>query len=199
MDKLDSLSIAKGGLDGGFSVFPCKYGEKVPACWKGVLDATTNYDAVKKMFDGKTLNVGIATGWPSGVLVIDDDTYKGGSFAELEALYGKLPPTYMVRTRAGGRHFYFRAPLLIDLRCHNGMIHPHVDLRANGGYVLAAGSFVTADANGPAGTHHVEVDALFAELPYGWLKKWEELSENTRKRQKKKPAVNENALEKEFL
>lgn len=188
---MSRLDLAWKLVERGFAVFPCKNGEKVPACWQGVKEATKDVQQVRKFFEGKKLvNIGIATGEISQVVVIDDDTYKGGSLQELIEKFGPLPETFTIRTRAGGSHLYFKYPQGIDdLRCHNGVIHPHVDLRANGGYVLAEESFVGKDANGPEGYHVVEKDVPMAELPAGWVAEWEALSAKTKLRTKKNAKV----------
>lgn len=188
---MGKLELALKLIDRGFAVFPCKDGEKVPACWQGVKERTRDKEKVYDFFGGvKPLNVGIATGEISGIVVIDDDTYKGGSMQELEYKFGVLPETFTVKTRAGGKHLYFKYPVGVDdLRCHNGMIHPYVDLRANGGYVLSEDSWVVKDGNGPDGFHTVEKDVPMAELPVGWLNEWEALSAKTKMRSKKKPAL----------
>lgn len=55
-------------------------------------------------------NVGVATGWESGIAVLDIDS--GEALAELVSAYGPMPETARARTgRDGtGMHFYFRHP-----------------------------------------------------------------------------------------
>ncbi|MCP4036596.1 MAG: bifunctional DNA primase/polymerase [bacterium] len=79
-------------------------------------------------------NIGLRTGAASGVVVIDEDTSKGGSVAKLN-----LPETVTVKTGGGGRHYYFLAP---EGRIGNsaGKIAPHVDVRGDGGQVVFVGS-----------------------------------------------------------
>lgn len=82
-------------------------------------------------------NVAIVTGGISQLLVIDIDPQHGGieSLAELQRSYGALPRTVEVRTGGGGRHLYFAYP---PFRLHNRVgIRPGIDLRCDGGYVVA--------------------------------------------------------------
>ncbi|MEV0174994.1 bifunctional DNA primase/polymerase [Streptomyces sp. NPDC050803] len=137
--------------------------------------ATTDPDRIRAAWTAGAFNVGIATG-PSGLVVVDLDVPKekngkGSSdapdgattFAALCERAGESwPTTYTVRTPSGGMHLYFTA--LPGTRLHNtaGTVAPHVDTRAWGGNVVAAGSTT------PQGTYEVADDAPVADLP-GWL------------------------------
>ena len=57
------------------------------------------------------MNVGIVTGYPSGVVVLDVDGPEGEeSLRQLEEKYGPLPETWEVVTGGGGRHIFFKCP-----------------------------------------------------------------------------------------
>ncbi len=114
-------------------------------------------------------NVGIATGAASGVIVIDVDPDKGGdeTLAALEAELGPVPDTVEVMTGGGGRHRWFRHP---GGRVPNsaGTLGPGLDVRGDGGYVLAPPS-----AHASTRTYEWEAsstigDMPVAELPVGW-------------------------------
>ena len=71
------------------------------------------------------------------------------------AKYG-MPNTYTVKTRRGGYHLYFNYDHsdkmiqdIIDLHIINktGYRNSSIDVRSNGGYVVAAGSFVFDEAS----------------------------------------------------
>jgi hypothetical protein len=84
------------------------------------------------------LNIGLATGTPSGLFVVDVDADDGRkTFANIEDKYGKLPQTISVITgrNAGGEHLYFR---LGGHRVRNsaGLFGAGIDIRGTGGYVL---------------------------------------------------------------
>jgi hypothetical protein len=149
--------IAAYAYDLGWAVFPCrpddgtlvngKPAAKMPATAHGFQDATRDVDRIRKCWSQRPdLNVAIATGQPSGVVVLDVDVYKdgGASLAELEKRYGSLPSTLSAVTPRGGQHYFFRwpgtqIPLARDLV-------PGIDFRGDGGYVLIAPSRVGGKA-----------------------------------------------------
>jgi hypothetical protein len=73
----------------------------------------------------------LATG--AGLLVLDVDPRHGGddSVADLPP----LPPTREAATGGGGRHLYYRAG--VKIRCSAGRLGPGLDVRGEGGYVVA--------------------------------------------------------------
>lgn len=124
-------------LDHGFAVFACQPGQKTPATQHGCKDATTDPEVVAESFpDG--CNVGIATGNASGFFVLDIDGEEGErSLAELVEQNGELPETVTVETPRGGRHLYFRIPEGIEVHNSASRIGPKLDIRGDGGYVVA--------------------------------------------------------------
>lgn len=146
----DFLEIAFEMAGYGWHVFPVAPGEKVPAIPKskggrGVLDATDDEDQICSWAaQYPTANVGIACGERSGLLVIDIDTHHGGlqSVADLRTRGLRLPPTVSSRTPNDGWHLFYsydRGP-----RNSKSLLAPGIDVRTDGGYVVAAGS-VLAD------------------------------------------------------
>lgn len=82
-------------------------------------------------------NIAIVTGVVSGLVVLDLDPRHGvdASLQELERKHGPIDETVEARTGGGGRHLYFAHPGEI---LHNRVgIAPGVDLRGDGGYVVA--------------------------------------------------------------
>jgi hypothetical protein len=110
-------------------------------------------------------NVGIVTGAVSGLVVLDVDPDKGGetSLAALEATFGRLPATLVVRTGGGGRHLYFAHPGR-PVACAVGL-RPGLDLRGDGGYVVAPPSI---HPTGRLYRFEDEADRPPAPAP-GWL------------------------------
>lgn len=101
----------------------------------GFKSATKDKEALGKLWAGrKGLNVGVATGAPSGMFVVDIDSTEGE--AALAAL-GTLPDTLTVKT-GKGRHLYFKWPgeEIITVRG----VFPGVDIRGDGGYVCGVGT-----------------------------------------------------------
>ena len=170
------LRSALDAAQRGWHVFPCAAGGKRPALrgnWQEL--ATTSPRLIRDWWGRAPYNVGIACG-PSGLVVIDldlprdlpdndDDLADGALFplsgadrlARLARKHGQRYPagTYIVDTPSGGCHLYFsvaaadvaggsadRSPV----RNSAGVIGPHIDVRADGGYVVGAGSRIGGQA-----------------------------------------------------
>jgi hypothetical protein len=89
----------------------------------------------------ETFGFGIATGERSGLVVVDiDETKCPGALARWEAFCGgECPLTYTVQTGSGGWHFYFEWPGF-SVGNSGGAIGEGIDIRGDGGYVVAPGS-----------------------------------------------------------
>ena len=105
-------------------------------------------------------NIGVSTGRPSGVFVVDIDMKNGKNGEQelraLELKYGKLPTTVELITPLGGRHLWFRmpehaVPSSVD------KIAPGIDIRGDGGYVLVPPSHVVEDDG--SGNYALGVDS----------------------------------------
>lgn len=107
----------------------------------GVLDASNDLNQVREWFSNNPYNLGLATGWDSSIFVLDRDDRDGGdaSLAALEMQHGKLPQT-LTQFTGGGVHYVFQMPPQLDIKNSAGKIAPGIDVRANGGYVVAAPS-----------------------------------------------------------
>ncbi len=128
--------------------FPC-YPDKRPACPHGWMNASADPARIGELWAGRVgLLIGVPTGPPSGLAVLDIDT-EGMDWLAAQ----QLPPTRVHTTRSGGRHLVFRHRE--GLRCSQGVIAPGVDVRAEGGYVVWW----------PAHGYAVENDEVLAEWP----------------------------------
>jgi hypothetical protein len=150
--------------------------------------ATTDPARIRRAWAHAAWNIGIATG-PSGLLVIDLDTPKPGEappprwaqpgitdgadvLASLCEEHRQPFPceTFMVRTRRGGLHLYYTAPLGSHFGNTAGGsargLGWLIDTRGHGGYVVAPSSFV--DLPDGTGRYEVAYDRPPASLP-GWL------------------------------
>lgn len=109
--------------------------------------------------------VGIATGERSGCFVVDLDVKddKDG-VSELSKL-GEVPKTYTVATPTGGFHLYFQHPgfKVRNSGPNSNPIGPGIDIRGDGGYVVAPGS---PHKNG--GVYTIACEAPIAQAP-SWL------------------------------
>lgn len=133
----EALKYAKMGL----AVFPVRQ-NKTPYTPHGCTDAKTSERVIKEWWKRwPDANIGIATGSKSGGLVvvdidIDEDKgiYGDDSLREWEKEHGELPETWRAITGRGGAHYYYRTDQVFK---NATAIYPGVDIRGEGGYVVA--------------------------------------------------------------
>lgn len=127
----------------------CERIAKHPRTRNGHSDATTSIEKIKEWWTSyPNANIGIPTGFQTKLLVLDIDIKSGGELS-LEYLqedykiilkdkYEPLPAPLTVITGSGGRHFYFNYPSdLKTISSSASEIAYGLDIRANGGYVVA--------------------------------------------------------------
>ena len=121
----------------GFHVFPCMPNSKAPLTAHGFKNATRDVDVIRGWWTRTPdANIAIRTGAISGIVVLDIDGDSGAdSLAELERQFGELDLTVSVKT-PDGVHYYFAHPGG-TIPCSAGKIAPGIDVRGDGGYVLA--------------------------------------------------------------
>lgn len=111
---------------------------KHPRTKHGLKDASCDPEKIEDWWrEWPTANVGILTGKPSGIVVLDIDPRHGGdeSLVGLIQEHGDLPITVEAATGGGGRHFIFKHP---GGRIGNrANIRPGIDFRGDGGYIVA--------------------------------------------------------------
>lgn len=99
----------------------------------GFYAATTDPGRIHAMHQAvPTGMLAVRTGQPADLAVIDVDPRNGG-----RVLTDLMPATRCVRTGSGGWHLYYRHPggiLAKNLDKHG---HPGIDIKADGGYVVA--------------------------------------------------------------
>ena len=133
-------------IDEGRKIFPCKVNEKKPIIAGGFKNASSDPDQIKTWWENHPdANIGLVTGKDANLVVIDVDVKDnaGGikSLKQLENNYGQFD-TLMVHSPSGGIHYYFEYPQgNYDIRSTTGL-RPGIDVRANGGYIIAPGSTV---------------------------------------------------------
>ena len=120
----------------------CKNPAKHPRTVHGLKDASEDADTIRRWWEQwPDANIGIVTGPQSGILVLDVDGKQGEeSLIDLERHGHHLPDTYSVRTGGGGQHLYFLWPEGVDVRNSQGRIARGLDIRGEGGYVVAPSS-----------------------------------------------------------
>jgi hypothetical protein len=163
----------------GRHVFPLRPNDKRPAIRDWETRATTDPTRIRKAWARGPFGIGIACG-PSGLVVLDLDRPKRDAvcpaewnrpgirdgadvLAALAEQHGVEPPldTYSVQTGSGGEHLYFTAPDGVRIRNSAGRLGWLIDVRGEGGYVVAASSVVR-------GRRYRATDSPVASLPT-WL------------------------------
>lgn len=135
----------------------------------GVKDASKDQEQIERWFSGASLNLGIATGAPSGLIVLDVDPRHGGdeTLAALEREHGSLPVTWRFLTGGGGEHILFRRPGR-SVPNSAGALGPGLDVRGDGGYIVAPPSRHVCGRLYAISVDHHPDDVPLAEAP-GWL------------------------------
>ena len=119
---------------------PKKKNGKHPHGAGGLKDATTDLARIDAYWTRcPAANIGIPTGALSRCFVIDIDSKSGGydTADELQSRYGAFPATLAVQTGGGGLHLHYAWRLGGVIRNSASKLGPGVDVRGEGGYVLA--------------------------------------------------------------
>ncbi|WP_084673913.1 bifunctional DNA primase/polymerase [Methylobacterium sp. WSM2598] len=171
----------------GFPVLPCNPNTKNPYLSRdkdkdgnwilnsgGLYRASINPDTIRAWWE-KWPNalIGVRLGPGCGAFAVDPDRPKRpgdpDGFAAWQKLVernGGLPPTHAHRTPHGGAHFLFKYPTDRRIACSSGSLPPGIDVRGDGGYVIAPPSIL---ADGRAYTFEDPALAFqVAEAP-AWL------------------------------
>lgn len=153
------LDVALDYAAQDWPVFPCRHADdevidtntgeievrakaKAPLTHNGFKSATADRQAVTAFWSRfPNAMIGIPTGEPIGAFVVDIDVKADINgfdwLREMEAKHGRLPDTLTANTASGGQHLYFR---YVEGVRNRGALGPGVDLRGQGGYVVAPGS-----------------------------------------------------------
>jgi RecA-family ATPase len=141
-----ALEVAKRG----FHVFPLVPGEKVPAIKEWPDEASRDKDKIANWWKrNPEANVGICTNRfkdDKALVVIDVDKKhdKNGYevLRELADSGNRLVSTLAVKTPSGGKHLYYSVDRGKNIRSGADVLGVGVDIRADGGFVVAPGSKV---------------------------------------------------------
>jgi hypothetical protein len=153
----------------GFRVFRLTPNSKMPlknVSWTA--EATTDPIVIDALWGEQPYNIGIACGGPNGTLAVDLDVKEGkqgvAHWSDLVATMG-APDTLTVETPSGGRHLIYRVDPSELEHLANSVSHvaPGVDIRADRGFIVAAGSVIPG-----VGTYRVLAAKPPAEAP-PWL------------------------------
>jgi hypothetical protein len=139
---ISNRAVALDLVRRGFAVFPCRPDNKAPLITGGFHRASCDPDQVNAWWrKWPDAIVGLPCGRMNGIAVLDLDRHHSGQngIAALTAL-GIDPATaspISVTTPSNGRHLYFRWPSGLTCAAHH--LPDGIDIRAQGGYVIAPG------------------------------------------------------------
>ena len=145
-----------------YAIFPCVPNTKAPLTRTGFKEASNDPEIIGEWWhQNPTANIGLPTGTINNLVVVDVDVKNGANgIASLDALQEQVGSfeTYSVSTPSGGYHYYFNhpnEPVKNRVNFRDG-----IDIRGDGGYVLAVGSVID-------GTAYTEVEPIapIAPLP----------------------------------
>lgn len=122
----------------GWAVFPVSR-NKVPCIKGGAHAASRDWDQIDAWDDKfPNANIAIACGEINGICVLDVDNPAG--IESLERIWAagfeRFARTVTARSARGGLHYYFIQPN-IKLKNRAGMIAPGLDIRTDGGSIIA--------------------------------------------------------------
>lgn len=151
----------------------CKHPGKHPRVKGAYKAATTDVNQVEQWWtDWPDANIGIATGAGSGIFVLDVDPKNGGN-KSLAKLQDRIVFGFevVVATGGGGAHHYYRFPKDQVVRCSAGKIGDGLDIRGEGGYIIAPPSshasgrrYEWAETSGPHEQELPEAPPALLEL-----------------------------------
>lgn len=142
----------------GWPVMPVAPGDKKPLTAHGLKDATVYSPQIEEWWTKwPDANIGIPCGRITGAYVLDVDPRHGGD-TSLEELCPptKIPDTLVAQTGGGGHHYWFSWPENGHEIRNATDIMPGLDIRGEGGYVVAppsrlasGGEYVWEDEDHP--------------------------------------------------
>ena len=130
----------------GISIFPVK-ADKSPHIKSWQQKATTDQAIVKKWWHKwPRANIAMPTGHQSGLVAVDVDVKNGvdgyESLSSIEAMFG-VQGTRRIETPSGGVHLIYRCTQKVKSRVG---ILDGIDIRGDGGYIVAEGSVIGGSA-----------------------------------------------------
>lgn len=141
------ITTALAYAERGWPVFPCNPLTKAPLVERGFKEASTDPFKIRSWW-GKHPNamIGVPTGSMTGfwVLDIDNDAERGKhglqSLADMGHDLSELMDTVVSTTASGGYHCLFRFDPDHPVTNARGALKRFLDVRGEGGYIVAAGS-----------------------------------------------------------
>jgi hypothetical protein len=149
----------------------CSSPGKHPRTKTGLKEATLDATQIRAWWrQWPSANIGIATG--KGLVVADIDPRHGGdeSWDALREELGPLPDTVEAQTGGSGRHVYLKEPEGTTVRNSASTLAPGVDIRGEGGYVVAPPSnHVSGGVYSWEASSDPTDGVALGEMPPAWL------------------------------
>lgn len=144
----------------GWSVIPVGLDKRPKIKWQEYQHRLPTDEELESWFlENPNNNIAIITGKISGITVVDLDVHKGAST-------GNLPTdTFTVKTGNGGLHLYYQYDARIQTGADVLISMPGVDIRNDGGYVVAPPSVITPKYEGEDGVYTVTKHVPEASFP----------------------------------
>jgi hypothetical protein len=156
MKRSATFHAAIAYAQAGSSVFPCK--AKKPLTPNGFKDATRDEKQIYEWWSkDPDAQVALPTGEQNGLLVLDADNPEATEY--IKKL--NLPETKTIQTRQGRWQLWFKQPQGTTTKCSTSELAPGLDVRGDGGYVIAPPS-VHHESGQP---YKVVRDLPLAEFP----------------------------------
>lgn len=138
---------------------------------RGLHDASRDPDTINAWWRAAPYaNIGVPTGAPSGLVVIDVDVDQGGfdGLFDLQQAHAPFPPTPLALTGGGGHHYVFQHPGG-DVKIRNSVrtLGEGLDVRGDGGYIIVAPSSHVSGRR-----YEWEASCLPSEIPLAPLPEW---------------------------
>jgi hypothetical protein len=154
----------------GLRVIPLVPGKKIPLIPNWPNEATTDEAKIREWWTKwPNANIGIITGWyrDGYFVVLDFDPRNGGDWFD-DVGADILPPTWVVHTPSGGRHYYYKSPEPL----RSAKLPDGVDLKGAGGYVVAPPSILLDDDGNLIGEYGFEVGRMPKDMGMGEIPNW---------------------------
>lgn len=163
-EKGSLLDAALGYARNGWPVLPVNPASKKPLISRWPESATTSTFAIERWWQQwPDANIGIVTGWRSGVVVVDIDPRNIEDQEAVDAFLAAFPSTRRHRTGGGGQHYLFSCTG--SVRKFTPL--PGVDILGDGGFFVAPPSTHASDS-----AYVVEDPRPLAALPAAVATQW---------------------------
>ena len=144
-DVPETLLAAKWYAEQGFKIFPCNPVKTPKVKWSE--EMTNDVGKITSWWhQWPDSMIGLVCGQVNGIVVLDIDVKNDvNGFESLKERNFKISTnTFRVNTPSGGSHFYFKLRENEIIKNSAGLIAPGVDVRGEGGYVIAPPSVCPA-------------------------------------------------------